>query len=131
MQAVGLWETGSGSVLPHWEAGWPALIEAEGPRGLSMRALARRAGVSIGSGIGGLEFIERQYTGGAHGVESVRQGKVIEIDLEETDRTAAEATVTRMCEMLEVSQSAYYDWLKRPESAHRREDREFAFSGPS
>ena len=26
--------------------------------------------------------------------------------------------------MLEVSQSAYYDWLKRPESAHSREDRQ-------
>ena len=31
--------------------------------------------------------------------------------------------VTRMCQMLEVSQSAYYDWLKRPESARHREDR--------
>ena len=31
--------------------------------------------------------------------------------------------VTRMCRMLEVSQSAYYDWLKQPESARRREDR--------
>ena len=34
-------------------------------------------------------------------------------------------TVTRMCQVLEVSQSAYYDWLKRPESAHHREDRLF------
>jgi transposase InsO family protein len=34
-------------------------------------------------------------------------------------------TVTRMCQMLEVSQSAYYDWLKRPESAHSQEDKQF------
>jgi transposase InsO family protein len=32
-------------------------------------------------------------------------------------------TVTRMCDMMEVSQSAYYNWLKRPESAHSLEDR--------
>ena len=32
-------------------------------------------------------------------------------------------TVTRMCYLLDVSQSAYYDWLKRPESTHNREDR--------
>ena len=34
-------------------------------------------------------------------------------------------TVTRMCQMLEVSQSAYYDWLKHPESAHSQEDKQF------
>jgi hypothetical protein len=28
-----------------------------------------------------------------------------------------------MCEMMEVSQSAYYDWLNRPESARSLEDR--------
>jgi transposase InsO family protein len=32
-------------------------------------------------------------------------------------------TVTRMCNLMDVSQSAYYDWLKRPESAHSLEDR--------
>jgi transposase InsO family protein len=32
-------------------------------------------------------------------------------------------TVTRMCDMMEVSCSAFYDWLKRPESAHSSEDR--------
>lgn len=31
--------------------------------------------------------------------------------------------VTRMCDMMDVSQSAYYDWLKRPESARSLEDR--------
>ena len=37
---------------------------------------------------------------GFEGVNDVRQGKVIEIDLDETDHTAAEAAVTRMCEQL-------------------------------
>ena len=37
---------------------------------------------------------------GFAGVESVRQGKVIELDLAETDRTRAEAAVTEMCEKL-------------------------------
>lgn len=32
-------------------------------------------------------------------------------------------TVTRMCNMMGVSQSAYYDWQKRPESARSRKDR--------
>ena len=32
-------------------------------------------------------------------------------------------TVTRMCDMMEVSCSAFYDWLKRPESVHSQEDR--------
>jgi putative transposase len=31
--------------------------------------------------------------------------------------------VTRMCDMMNVSQSAYYDWLKRPESSRSIEDR--------
>ena len=31
--------------------------------------------------------------------------------------------VTRMCDMMDVSQSAYYDWLKRPDSARSLEDR--------
>ncbi|MEM6386997.1 MAG: phosphoribosylformylglycinamidine synthase subunit PurS [Pseudomonadota bacterium] len=37
---------------------------------------------------------------GFDGVESVRQGKVIELDLSETDRSKAEAEVNRMCEAL-------------------------------
>lgn len=37
---------------------------------------------------------------GFDGVEGVRQGKVIEIDLAETDAEAARATVTDMCEKL-------------------------------
>ena len=37
---------------------------------------------------------------GFDGVEKVRQGKVIELDLAETDAAAAEATVKEMCEKL-------------------------------
>ena len=37
---------------------------------------------------------------GFSGVEAVRQGKVIELDLAETDRAKAEAEVSRMCEAL-------------------------------
>lgn len=37
---------------------------------------------------------------GFAGVEAVRQGKVIELDLTATDRSEAEAEVTRMCEAL-------------------------------
>ncbi len=37
---------------------------------------------------------------GFEGVEGVRQGKVIELDLADTDAAAAEARVTRMCEKL-------------------------------
>ncbi|KPQ08519.1 MAG: phosphoribosylformylglycinamidine synthase subunit PurS [Rhodobacteraceae bacterium HLUCCA12] len=37
---------------------------------------------------------------GFDGVEAVRQGKVIELDLAETDRTRAEAAVRAMCEKL-------------------------------
>jgi len=37
---------------------------------------------------------------GFDGVEKVRQGKVIELDLAETDKAAAEAQVTEMCEKL-------------------------------
>lgn len=37
---------------------------------------------------------------GFQGVEAVRQGKVIELDLTATDRTAAEAEVKAMCEKL-------------------------------
>ena len=37
---------------------------------------------------------------GFEGVEAVRQGKVIEIDLAETDPEAARAAVTEMCEKL-------------------------------
>lgn len=37
---------------------------------------------------------------GFEGVETVRQGKVIELELAETDRAKAEAEVVRMCEAL-------------------------------
>ena len=37
---------------------------------------------------------------GFGGVEGVRQGKVIELDLAETDRAAAETAVKAMCEKL-------------------------------
>ena len=37
---------------------------------------------------------------GFDGVSGVRQGKVIELDLTETDRTKAEAQVKAMCEKL-------------------------------
>jgi phosphoribosylformylglycinamidine synthase len=37
---------------------------------------------------------------GFDGVEAVRQGKVIELDLAETDRAKAEQAVTEMCEKL-------------------------------
>ncbi|MDA3889124.1 MAG: phosphoribosylformylglycinamidine synthase subunit PurS [Allgaiera sp.] len=37
---------------------------------------------------------------GFTGVEAVRQGKVIELDLTATDRAEAEAEVTGMCEKL-------------------------------
>lgn len=37
---------------------------------------------------------------GFDGVETVRQGKVIELELAETDATKAEAQVTSMCEAL-------------------------------
>lgn len=37
---------------------------------------------------------------GFAGVQSVRQGKVIELDLTATDRAAAEAEVRAMCERL-------------------------------
>ncbi|WP_093991886.1 phosphoribosylformylglycinamidine synthase subunit PurS [Flavimaricola marinus] len=37
---------------------------------------------------------------GFDGVEGVRQGKVIELDLAETSAAEAEANVTRMCEKL-------------------------------
>ncbi|MEK6204719.1 MAG: phosphoribosylformylglycinamidine synthase subunit PurS, partial [Amylibacter sp.] len=37
---------------------------------------------------------------GFDGVEAVRQGKVIELDLAETDANVAEASVQKMCEQL-------------------------------
>ena len=37
---------------------------------------------------------------GFNGIGSVRQGKYFEIELSETDRTKAEATVKAMCEKL-------------------------------
>lgn len=37
---------------------------------------------------------------GYSGIEGVRQGKVIELDLDETDRARAEISVKSMCEKL-------------------------------
>jgi phosphoribosylformylglycinamidine synthase len=37
---------------------------------------------------------------GFNGVDAVRQGKVIELDLGETDAAKAEISVTKMCEQL-------------------------------
>lgn len=37
---------------------------------------------------------------GFDGVEGVRQGKVIELDLAETDKAKAKASVAKMCEKL-------------------------------
>ena len=48
-------------------------------------------GEAIRHALGGLGF---------SGVNGVRQGKVIELDLAATDRAAAEAEVGRMCEKL-------------------------------
>lgn len=48
-------------------------------------------GQAIQGALGGLGF---------EGVEAVRQGKLIEIDLAETDRAKAEAALRAMCEKL-------------------------------
>ena len=48
-------------------------------------------GEAIRHALGGLGF---------QGVDGVRQGKVIELDLAATDRAAAEAEVAQMCEKL-------------------------------
>ena len=48
-------------------------------------------GKAIGRALAGLGF---------EGVGEVRQGKVIELELAETDRSKAEATVREMCEKL-------------------------------
>ncbi|MEO1918493.1 MAG: phosphoribosylformylglycinamidine synthase subunit PurS [Paracoccaceae bacterium] len=37
---------------------------------------------------------------GFNGVDAVRQGKVIELDLDETDAAKAEISVTKMCKQL-------------------------------
>jgi phosphoribosylformylglycinamidine synthase len=37
---------------------------------------------------------------GFHGVGEVRQGKVIEVELDETDQSRAHATLSEMCEKL-------------------------------
>ena len=39
------------------------------------------------------------------------------------ERNRETFAVTRMCDMMGVSQSSYYDWLKRPESARSLEDK--------
>jgi len=48
-------------------------------------------GKAIANALGALGF---------DGIGDVRQGKYVEIELDETDRTAAEKTVERMCEQL-------------------------------
>jgi phosphoribosylformylglycinamidine synthase len=48
-------------------------------------------GKAIGRALAGLGFA---------GVGEVRQGKLIELELDETDRAKAEATVRQMCEKL-------------------------------
>jgi phosphoribosylformylglycinamidine synthase len=48
-------------------------------------------GEAVRHALGGLGF---------SGVQAVRQGKVIELDLAHTDRAAAEAEVRAMCEKL-------------------------------
>ena len=48
-------------------------------------------GEAVGAALGTLGFA---------GVRGVRQGKVIELDLAQADREAAEAEVRRMCEAL-------------------------------
>ncbi|MDV7141603.1 phosphoribosylformylglycinamidine synthase subunit PurS [Tropicimonas sp. TH_r6] len=48
-------------------------------------------GEAVKSALGSLGF---------EGVDAVRQGKVIELDLAESDRAAAETAVTEMCEKL-------------------------------
>ena len=35
--------------------------------------------------------------------------------------------VDRMCNVLDVSRSGYYAWLKRPESLRKKENRKLAF----
>ncbi|SDE61299.1 phosphoribosylformylglycinamidine synthase [Paracoccus isoporae] len=47
------------------------------------------------------EAIRHALSGLGHkGVDAVRQGKVIELDLSATDKAEAEAEVARMCETL-------------------------------
>ncbi len=48
-------------------------------------------GEAIRNALGGLGF---------NGIDAVRQGKVIELDLAETDPSRAEASVREMCEKL-------------------------------
>jgi phosphoribosylformylglycinamidine synthase PurS subunit len=56
-----------------------------------------KAGVLDPQGAAIAEALTRQ---GFDGVGDVRQGKVIEIDLDAGDRAAAEAALVRMCESL-------------------------------
>ena len=48
-------------------------------------------GAAVGHALGALGF---------DGVQAVRQGKIIELDLAETDAAKAETAVTEMCEKL-------------------------------
>ena len=49
---------------------------------------------------------------GFEGVESVRQGKVIEMELAESDATKAEATVIEMCENLLANKVIESYWVE-------------------
>ena len=52
---------------------------------------------------------------------TLREGKHVKYAFIESHQDTF--VVTRMCDMMDVSQSAYYDWLKRPDSARSLEDR--------
>ena len=52
---------------------------------------------------------------GFDGIDGVRQGKVIELDLVETDRIAAEAVVKKMCEKL-LANTVIENYAIRPGS---------------
>ncbi|MCF6305344.1 MAG: phosphoribosylformylglycinamidine synthase subunit PurS [Rhodobacteraceae bacterium] len=52
---------------------------------------------------------------GFDGVDGVRQGKVIELDLAETNRAAAEAAATKMCEKL-LANTVIENYAIRPAS---------------
>ncbi len=52
---------------------------------------------------------------GFEGIDGVRQGKVIELDLAETDRSTAEVTAKKMCEKL-LANTVIENYTIRPAS---------------
>ena len=65
-------------------------------------------GKAIANALGALGF---------DGVGDVRQGKYIEVELDESDRASAEETVKRMCEQLlanMVIENYSYELLEKP-----------------